>query len=103
MYLLSVIHLVYFTTRHLFIYLTACSIIFNLNIDYNFFTFLINFTDAILYIVIVKHFELYMDFALYKINILLLCRRFDLLFSPCWLNQYNNGRNGSCLTWLATS
>ena len=37
MYLLNVIHLVYFTTRHLFIYLTACSIIFNLNIDYKFY------------------------------------------------------------------
>ena len=72
MYLLNVIHLVYFTTRHLFIYLTACSIIFNLNIDLN-FTFLINFTVAILYILIVQRFELYMDFALYKINILLLC------------------------------
>ena len=36
------------------------------------FTFLINFTVAILYILIVKRFELYMDFALYKINILLL-------------------------------
>ena len=36
------------------------------------FTFLINFTVAILYILyilIVKRFELYMDFALYKINI----------------------------------
>ena len=37
MYLLNVIRLVYFTTRHLFIYLTACSIIFNLNIYYKFY------------------------------------------------------------------
>ena len=32
-YLLNVIHLVFFITSHLIIYLTACSIIFNLNID----------------------------------------------------------------------
>ena len=36
------------------------------------FTFLINVTDLMLYILFVMRFELYMDFALFKINILLL-------------------------------
>ena len=36
------------------------------------FTFLINFNDAMSHPLIVKRLELYMDLALYKINILLL-------------------------------
>ena len=39
-----------------------------------------NFTVAILYILIVKRFELYMDFALYKINILLLYYNIIIIF-----------------------
>ena len=38
------------------------------------FTFLINFNDAMSHLLIVKRLELYMDFALYKINILLYVR-----------------------------
>ena len=63
-YLLNIIHLIYFITRHLIIYLTACSIILT-SILITHFTF-INFNDAMSYLLIVKRFELYMDLALYK-------------------------------------
>ena len=69
---LCIIHLVYFKTRHLSIYLTAyIIIIFNLNIDYKFLHFLVFLPMQCYraYILIVKRFKLYMDFALYKINI----------------------------------
>ena len=66
------LHLVYFITRHLIISPTACSIILT-RILITHFTFLINFNDAMTYLlIIVKRLELYMDLALYKINILLL-------------------------------
>ena len=52
-YLLNVIHLVYFITRHLIIYLTACSIILT-RILITHFTFLINFNVAMSYLLIVK-------------------------------------------------
>ena len=68
-YLLNVVHLVYFITHHLIIYLTACSIILT-RILITHFTFLINFNDAMSHLLIVKRLELYMDLALYKINIL---------------------------------
>ena len=61
----------YFITSHLIIYLTACRIILT-RILIAHFTFLINFNDAMSHLFIVKRLELYMDLALYKINILLL-------------------------------
>ena len=72
LYFINIIYLlIYFKTRHLIIYLTACSIILT-RIFITHFTFLINFNAAMSHLLIVKRLELYMDLALYKINILLL-------------------------------
>ena len=61
----------YFITSHLISYLTACSILLT-RILIAHFTFHINFNHAMSHLLIVKRLELYMDLALYKINILLL-------------------------------
>ena len=54
-------------------YLTARSIILTrISFLIAHFTFLINVNDAMSHLLIVKRLELYMDLALYKINILLL-------------------------------
>ena len=64
------------------------------------FTFLINFNDAILHLLIVKRLELNMDLALYKINILLLLLMDNVKHIPPqwrntehsnpWIEQWTN-------------
>ena len=56
--LFNVIFLIYFITRILIIYLTACSIILT-RILITHFTCIINFNDAMSHLLIVKRLELY--------------------------------------------